>query len=77
MVILAFMKTLAFGKGKMHHIVIFKGKFWVPLNDTVIIFYETVWNRVVGGGGGGERELGARKIFLKQINRFCELSPQP
>ena len=63
MVILAFMKTLAFGKGKMHHIVIFKGKFWVPLNDTVIIFYETVWNRVVGGGGGGKGSWGQGKFF--------------
>ena len=34
---MAFMKTLAFGKGKMHNIVIFKEKFWVPLNDTVIM----------------------------------------
>ena len=67
------MKTLAFGKGKMHNIVIFKGKFWVPLNDTDSN-NETVWNRVVGEGG---RELRARTIFLKQINRFCELSPHP
>ena len=67
------MKTLAFGKGKMHNIVIFKGKSWVPLNDTDSN-NEKVWNRVVGGGG---RELGARTIFLKQINRFCELSPHP
>ena len=63
------MKTLAFGKGKMHNIVIFKGKSWVPLNDTDSN-NEKVWNRVVGGWG-------ARTIFLKQINRFCELSPHP
>lgn len=46
------MKTLAFGKGKMHNIVIFKGKSWVPLNDTDSN-NEKVWNRVVGGGGEG------------------------
>ena len=53
------MKTLALGKGKMHNIVIFKGKFLVPLNDTVIIRqYETGW----GGEGKG---VGGKKNFFK------------
>ena len=55
------MKTLAFGKGKMHNIVIFKGKFWVPLNDTDSN-NEKVWNRVVGGGGG-EGSWGQGQFF--------------
>lgn len=68
------MKTLAFGKGKMHNIVIFKGKSWVPLNDTDSN-NEKVWNRVVGGGGG--KGVGGKDNFFKTDQQILRTFPSP